>query len=117
MATNNRSKLIRRPKTDNAHRSRLISAVDMAFDLKAPTMPEDAQYIFNAILQTPTVVLKNDTVDMEFEIPFDDDLKAGLILPDGRKGPAYLVTSNFNRVMIWSQMKRHLPYIIFLMIR
>ena len=37
------------------------------------------------------------------EIPFDDDLKAGLILPDGRKGPAYLVTSNFNRVMIWNR--------------
>ena len=73
---NNRSKLIREPKTDNTHRSRLISAVDMAFDLKAPTMPEGAQYIFNAILQTPTVVLKNDTVDMEFEIPFDDDMVA-----------------------------------------
>ena len=24
-------------------------------------------------------------------------------MPDGRKGPAYLVTSNFNRVMIWNR--------------
>ena len=36
------------------------------------------------------------------ELPFADDLKAAIMLPDGYKGPAYLVTSNFNRVMIWN---------------
>lgn len=37
------------------------------------------------------------------QLPFADDLKAGIILPDGYKGPAFLVTSNFNRVMIWNR--------------
>ena len=36
------------------------------------------------------------------KLNFDDDLKASIILPDGRKGPAYLVLSNFKRVMIWN---------------
>lgn len=35
-------------------------------------------------------------------LPYADDLKAAVMLPDGRKGPAYLVTSNFNRIMIWN---------------
>ena len=35
-------------------------------------------------------------------LPFADDLKAAVMLPDGYKGPAYLVTSNFNRIMIWN---------------
>lgn len=36
-------------------------------------------------------------------LPFDEELKGAVILPDGRKGPAYLVFSNFNRVMIWNR--------------
>lgn len=36
-------------------------------------------------------------------LPYDDDMKAAVILPDGRKGPAYLVFSNFNRIMIWNR--------------
>ena len=35
-------------------------------------------------------------------LPYADDLKAAIMLPDGRKGPVYLVTSNFNRIMIWN---------------
>lgn len=31
------------------------------------------------------------------------DLKASVILPDGRKGPAYLVYGNFKRIMIWNR--------------
>ncbi len=37
------------------------------------------------------------------KLPYDDDMKAAIILPDGRKGPAYMVFSNFNRVMIWNR--------------
>lgn len=36
-------------------------------------------------------------------LPFDDDLKASVILPDGRRGPAYLVFGNFKRIMIWNR--------------
>ena len=37
------------------------------------------------------------------KLPFDEDLKGSVILPDGRKGPAYLVFGNFKRVMIWNR--------------
>lgn len=36
-------------------------------------------------------------------LPFDDELKGSVILPDGRKGPAYIVFGNFKRVMIWNR--------------
>jgi len=36
-------------------------------------------------------------------LPYDDELKGSVILPDGRKGPAYLVFGNFKRVMIWNR--------------
>lgn len=36
-------------------------------------------------------------------LPYDDDMKGAVILPDGRKGPAYLIFSNFNRIMIWNR--------------
>lgn len=39
----------------------------------------------------------------ESELTFDDDMKGSLILPDGRKGPAYLVFGNFKRIMIWNR--------------
>lgn len=37
------------------------------------------------------------------KLPYDDDMKGSIILPDGRKGPAYIVFGNFNRVMIWNR--------------
>lgn len=37
------------------------------------------------------------------KLPFDDKLKGSIMLPDGRKGPAYLVFGNFKRVMIWNR--------------
>ena len=37
------------------------------------------------------------------KLPYDDELKGSVILPDGRKGPAYLVFGNFKRVMIWNR--------------
>lgn len=37
------------------------------------------------------------------KLPYDDDMKGSIILPDGRKGPAYMVFGNFNRVMIWNR--------------
>lgn len=36
-------------------------------------------------------------------LPYDDELKGSIILPDGRKGPAYIVFGNFKRVMIWNR--------------
>ena len=36
-------------------------------------------------------------------LPFDNEIKASVILPDGRKGPAFVVLSNFKRVMIWNR--------------
>lgn len=37
------------------------------------------------------------------ELPYENDLKGSIILPDGRKGPAYIVFGNFKRVMIWNR--------------
>lgn len=36
-------------------------------------------------------------------LPYADELKGSIILPDGRKGPAYIVFGNFKRVMIWNK--------------
>ena len=36
-------------------------------------------------------------------LPYDDELKGSIILPDGRKGPAYIIFGNFKRVMIWNR--------------
>ena len=38
-----------------------------------------------------------------YNLPLDDEAKASIILPDGRKGPAYIVLGNFKRVMIWNR--------------
>lgn len=75
MANNKTSHLIAQEPTKNKHASRLISAIDMALG-ESPQMPDKAQYGFVAILQTPTVILYNDQFDMEFDIPFDDDMIA-----------------------------------------
>ena len=37
------------------------------------------------------------------KLPYDESLKGSVILPDGRKGPAYMVFGNFKRVMIWNR--------------
>lgn len=37
------------------------------------------------------------------KLPFDDSLKGAIIMPDGYKGPIYIVFSNFNRIMIWNR--------------
>ncbi len=37
------------------------------------------------------------------KLPYDDELKGSIILPDGRKGPAYIIFGNFKRVMIWNR--------------
>ena len=62
---------------DETKTSRLISAIDEAFTKHEQTpLPKNSQFGFNAILQTPTVILKNEDFDMEFDIPFDDDAVA-----------------------------------------
>ena len=75
MANDKVSRSIIQEPTQNKHTSRLISAVDMALG-ESPQMPDRAQYGFVAILQTPTVILYNNEFDMEFDIPFDDDMVA-----------------------------------------
>ena len=37
------------------------------------------------------------------KLPYNNELKGSVILPDGRKGPAYIVFGNFKRVMIWNR--------------
>ena len=36
-------------------------------------------------------------------LQYNDNLTASLILPDGRKGPAYIVLDNFKKIMIWNR--------------
>ncbi|MDO4162209.1 MAG: lytic murein transglycosylase [Pseudomonadota bacterium] len=38
-----------------------------------------------------------------YNLPYDNDLKGSVILPDGRKGPAFIVFGNFKRIMIWNR--------------
>ena len=37
------------------------------------------------------------------DLNLDDEMKGSVILPDGRKGPAYIVFGNFKRIMIWNR--------------
>lgn len=60
--------------------SMLMTALKTAMtDYEKSEMPENAQFGFRAILQTPTVILENSNptnqtgFDMEFDVPFDDD--------------------------------------------
>lgn len=41
------------------------------------------------------------------KMPFAEELKASIIIPDGRKGPAYVVLSNFRRIMIWNRSENY----------
>jgi hypothetical protein len=70
------SQLIHNPKEQNKHVSRMIKAIDLGFDNVAPKMPEDGQFGFKCTIATNEVILNNDNFDMEFDIPFDDDLEA-----------------------------------------
>lgn len=60
----------------NKHVSRMIQAIDLGFDNTPPMMPEGAQFGFKAVLKTNEVEIHNESFDMEFDIPFDDDLIA-----------------------------------------
>jgi membrane-bound lytic murein transglycosylase B len=40
-------------------------------------------------------------------LPYDDALKASVIMPDGRKGPVYIALSNFRRIMIWNRSENY----------
>ncbi len=68
------SKLIKQP-AGNKNASRLIKAINMTL-AETSEMPEKGQFGFKATLQTPTVILHNTDFDMEFNIPFDDDMEA-----------------------------------------
>lgn len=64
--------------SSQANASRLLSAMNTALSggTQGNDIPNDAQFGFNCLLQTPEVMLKNDEFDMEFEIPFDEDMTA-----------------------------------------
>ena len=40
-------------------------------------------------------------------LPYDDELKASIIIPDGRYGPAFIVFGNFKRIMIWNRSENY----------
>lgn len=46
------------------------------------------------------------TVDNK-KLNWKSDLKGALIIPDGRKGAAYLVFGNFRRIMIWNRSENY----------
>lgn len=77
----NKSRLLTE-QTKNNHVSRLIKAIDLSFEADNATLPKETQFGFRAILQTNQVVLENsspyniDGFDMEFDVPFDDDMIA-----------------------------------------
>ena len=60
----------------NKNVSRLIKSVNLGITNAQPKMPDGAQFGFKATLNTNEVVLHNESFDMEFEIPFDDDMLA-----------------------------------------
>lgn len=49
-----------------------------------------------------------------YTLPYDNELKGSIILPDGRKGPAYIVFGNFKRVMIWNRSDNYALAIVML---
>lgn len=61
---------------NSTHSSRLVSALNMAFEQTNTKIDKNTQFGFQAVLQTPYVILNNSDFDMEFEIPFDDDIIA-----------------------------------------
>lgn len=65
----------------NSKSSQLVKAADTALQFGynkfvQNQLPKNGQFGFKCILQTPTVILENSDFDMEFEIPFDDDVIA-----------------------------------------
>lgn len=61
--------------TNGKHMSRLLTAIDSSFG-GSSAMSEGAQFGFKAVVETKGVELHSDAFDMEFDIPFDDDLIA-----------------------------------------
>ena len=41
------------------------------------------------------------------KLPYPDNLKASIIIPDGHKGSAYIVFGNFKRIMIWNRSENY----------
>lgn len=57
-------------------KSKLILAALGAAIEQSPPLDRRALFGFNALVQTPTVILSNTDFDFEFDIPFDDDMEA-----------------------------------------
>ena len=41
------------------------------------------------------------------EVDFNSKLKASIIIPDGKKGKAYMILPNFKRIMIWNRSENY----------
>lgn len=41
------------------------------------------------------------------DVEFSSDIKASIIIPDGKKGYAYMVFPNFKRIMIWNRSENY----------
>lgn len=41
------------------------------------------------------------------KLAYNPDAKASIILPDGRKGPSFIVLGNFRRIMIWNRSENY----------
>lgn len=56
----------------STHMSRLIGTLAKAVEQSQAKIP-DGQFGFNAVVETENTRLSTDTVDMEYDVPFDDD--------------------------------------------
>ena len=73
-------------------------------------LPWDFDYNLTGYKITKSV---KDWVDLglrtadDKEIEINRDLKASVIIPDGKKGKAYMVLSNFKRIMVWNRSENY----------
>lgn len=40
-------------------------------------------------------------------LPLDDNLKVSIIVPEGKKGKAYLITENFRKILVWNRSENY----------
>jgi membrane-bound lytic murein transglycosylase B len=73
---------------------------------KRVSLPWDFDFKISGRKTTKTVAEWKELGIKSFdgsELNFADDMKGSIILPDGRKGPAYIIFGNFKRIMIWNR--------------
>lgn len=76
MEQTDRSRLVIAANDIPVDKSKLIIASLEAAIAESPPLDRRVLFGFNALVQTPTVILKNTDFDFEFDVPFDDDMEA-----------------------------------------